>query len=65
MMKEFVMKYSNVFSSISMILIAVALLLDSNQIINEMMFSILLGISIGLGILSILIPCIKKDRKEI
>ena len=58
------MKNGNVFVSVGMILVAAALLLESNQIIGETVFSILLGVAIGLGILNMLLPCIKKSKKK-
>lgn len=58
------MKNRNIFLSTGMILVAVALLLESNQMIGEKVFSILLGIAIGLGILNMLLPCIRKSKKK-
>lgn len=58
------MKNRNIFLSTGMILVAVALILESNQMIGETVFSILLGIAIGLGILNMLLPCIRKSKKK-
>lgn len=58
------MENRNIFLSTGMLLVAVALLLESNQMIGEMVFSILLGIAIGLGILNMLLPCIRNSKKK-
>lgn len=58
------MKNRNIFLSTGMILVAVALILESNQMIGETVFSILLGIAIGLGILNMFLPCIRKSKKK-
>lgn len=57
------MNNKNFLLGMSMILTAADVLLENNQIISGMIFNIILGIAIGLGILNMLLPCIKKCKK--
>lgn len=56
------MRQKNFLVGIGMILLALALILESNNVINNTVFSIMLGITLGLGILNFIIPCIKKKK---